>query len=310
MTDSPSLKKSLWFAVAALLLIIIPMLLGRFIGSGSRIILAIVYFLPTIAAILGIIAIVVAIHTLRRIKVESLPVKRNWIIWSLVLGGLTTLVGLFWIMGVVTLFYTKWPDENHPVGSWEIYHYGSIDSDERGYRSVVLPDSNLLTCGWRSCLDSLDQRIYDVVVLKTDLNGNEIWRKLIPERSKPVVAVGLNGDLLLAVKSQKPDSTYLNWIDISVYKLDLNGDELESRIYDFGGGEILYDLIPTADSNFLLLASTGKPENTLKRIKRTPDEPDSGKDDEDCACETQFRLRFTLVDDLHLASFGMDGECS
>lgn len=97
------------------------------------------------------------------------------------------------------------------------------------------------------------------MLLKTDSNGNELWRKKIKNMSHPyaqqgnVVLQDTISKKILIAGIKYTDNYYAGYTSDIVLIMDSLGAELEERNYINNGG--ISDLIQTKDSNFLIIGS-------------------------------------------------------
>lgn len=100
----------------------------------------------------------------------------------------------------------------------------------------------------------------NIYLARTDSDGNELWSRAFGGENNVLIASGVQtpdgGFLILATITYFPDSGD----DITLLKVDENGDEVWSRTWEEGTTNA-YDLILTSDGNYLIAGSYSPPDD-------------------------------------------------
>jgi len=126
-------------------------------------------------------------------------------------------------------------------GGWESINAISLGLDESGYIAVGHTTAN---------------QSFDLLILKLDENGNELWRKIY------------GGDGFDTAEALcKTDSGYMicgttssfgyGEDDIYLVNIDSSGDTLWTKTYGSTKSDLGRSIIPTSDGNFLITGATG-----------------------------------------------------
>ncbi len=135
----------------------------------------------------------------------------------------------------------------------EIFHkvYASNGKEEVGNSLVQLPDGGFAIVGDTRIPG--DANSSDILVLRTDANGNELWRQTYgtDDRDFGESIVHTDEGFFIAGKSTEPNSLII--YDIVLLKLDNNGDEIFTRrIGQEGVNETGADILVTQDNKLIL----------------------------------------------------------
>ncbi|QQS27740.1 MAG: T9SS type A sorting domain-containing protein [Sphingobacteriales bacterium] len=127
---------------------------------------------------------------------------------------------------------------------------------------VQTTDGNLTISGYTSGLETPG---YDALLLKTDLSGNQIWAKTYGENGN------LNNEWGYAIWHNEIENTYLlagqtnsfsldGNENISLIKVDSNGDEIWQKEYDFqNNNDAAWGIAPAIDGGYALFGYTTFP---------------------------------------------------
>jgi len=230
---APYANASFIIGIFALALSIFPI----FGGSLIAISFMVVFFITPIFAIsLGTLSVIFAFLSKKKLdqawnKTDQTLEKLGgrWkVVVGMILGFISILVGGF--IAAVFFYFTQemkaTPTE--PVGESQMYFYGDEEYNEVAIQTILLPDNTLLTKGHRyirHLTGSASQ-----VLLKTDLNGKEIWTKTY-EGSGGKVILASDETILLAYVID--DSVSTSGKKVEILKLSLDGDRLDSFEFDF-----------------------------------------------------------------------------
>ena len=192
---------------------------------------------------------------------------------SLARGAIMAKIGLF--VGIAALvigcliagayFYVLHKSKgspNEPIGNAQLYFYGDEDYREIATETLLLPDNTLLTIGTRS-RDEDSPRKWDMVLLKTSLDGEQIQYKVIPGASSVRGTTVNDSFVFICSTTDRFKGTSAEYPVIRLLKINLDCDSLNSHIYDLGGEARTADIIPSSDDGLLLLAriKEGKSES-------------------------------------------------
>lgn len=233
LKTAPYANTSLTTGILAFALSLFPM----FGGSLVAISFMIVFFIsPILAFSLGVLAVIFAFLAKKKLdqvwnKTDQTLEKfgGRWkIVIGMILGFISILVGGF--IAAVFLYFTQemkaTPTE--PVGESQMYFYGEEEYNEVAIYTILLPDSTLLTRGHRYIRHLTGSK--SQVLLKTDLEGKEIWTKLYDGRGGKIV---LAADQTILFAYIKDDRVSKSGKKVEILKMTLDGDSLDSREYHF-----------------------------------------------------------------------------
>lgn len=140
------------------------------------------------------------------------------------------------------------------------------DTDDSGVAIVPALDGNGYVIAGVAFDPSNGQRD-DLLLVKVDLEGQEIWRKVSGTAKNDVAQglVALSDGYVVASNSPVIDNSVINNMnDIVLYKVDASGDSIWTKVYGEGGViEEVNDLIKTSEGDLVL---TGTAENFDKLL--------------------------------------------
>jgi hypothetical protein len=100
----------------------------------------------------------------------------------------------------------------------------------------------------------------DVLVIKTDVEGNPVWTKTYPgvKNDNPRGAIALDDGSLVIVGSTESASPLLSkgLEDIFIMKVAGDGSAVWNHNYGMSGNDRAYDVVQTADRGFAIIGST------------------------------------------------------
>jgi len=171
---------------------------------------------------------------------------------GMIAGFIAVLLGIFY--SAVFLYFTKAMKApvSEPVGNVQIYYYGNNEYDEIAVKTILLPDSTLMTRGHRIPHDK-DSNKNALVLLKTGLDGQHIWEKAITGANGRLT-VTLNNDILFCYTRPNPNGDQLTTTLETLYLL-LDGDSLRSRSYTLGNNATVTECIQTNDGNCIIVGT-------------------------------------------------------
>jgi len=250
---APHANSSLITGIIAFALSLFPM----FGGSLVAVSFMIVFFItPILAFSLGTLAVIFAFLSKRVLNqswsetdqtLEKL--SGRWkVIVGMILGIVSILVGGF--IAAVFFYFTQsmkaTPTE--PVGESQMFFYGDEEYNEISTSTILLPDSTLLTKGHRYIRHLSGSR--SNVLLKTDLNGKEIWFKPYLG-ANGIITLAADNTLLFAYMMVNINIESDNKVEI--IKLSLDGDSLDSRSYEFDCERSTIQLFKSVDDGMCLM---------------------------------------------------------
>ncbi|MDP8241305.1 MAG: hypothetical protein P9X24_19635 [Candidatus Hatepunaea meridiana] len=208
--------------------------------------------IPITGAALGLLAIVYYSRAKKYLKRRSIARGIGFARIGLITGIIALIIGSAISGAFVYIYYESKDSPNEPIGSVQLYFYGDEEYREVATETLLLPDNTLLTIGTRRNYKDSSKK-WDMVLLKTSLQGEQIWHKVIPNASSvkgavindSVVFISSTTDMFNDANTDNP-VTYL-------LKINLDGDSLDSRIYDLGGESRTKDIISTVDGNSIIL---------------------------------------------------------
>jgi len=217
----------------------------------------IVYFIvPIFAFTVGVLAVIFSFLAKNKLnkawnKTDHTLEKMSgrWkVVVGMILGFISILVGGF--IAAVFFYFTQemkaTPTE--PIGESQMYFYGEEEYNEISTQTILLPDSTLLTKGHRYIRHLTGSR--SSVLLKTDLNGKEIWFRPFSGKNG-IIAKAADNTLLFAYMMENINVTSDNVIRIQ--KLSLEGDSLDSRNYKFNCDRTTIQLFKAVDQKMCLM---------------------------------------------------------
>ena len=213
------------------------------------------FLVPTIGVIFGIAAIVGFIRAKKYSKRQSLASGKGFAWAGLIFGIIGVLTGSTFSISYVMIANEKKGPPNHPVGDAKVFFYGDENHRETATGTILLPDETILTTGSRSTSrDQSGNRIWDTILLKTDLEGKQIWLKILEDRYSGRAVINSDDDILLSVRSKRFSNRADKYPSLGIIKLNLEGDSLDGRIYDFGDTIKAPRIVSLADKKSLIYA--------------------------------------------------------
>jgi hypothetical protein len=167
------------------------------------------------------------------------------------------------VAGVPTLDYDVFlmKTQADTVAWWNTYG-GSFFDD--GYGIAEIPGQGLLLAGVTN--DTTGNGDYDVLVIRTDFEGNEIWNK---KHGSPAAETGFsiapcaNGNFTIAGKSEylTPESE-----DVLLYKITPGGNILSWRTFAKPGLETARSVHELSDGSFILAGDVRAGEGAQRNV--------------------------------------------
>ena len=134
--------------------------------------------------------------------------------------------------------------------------FGGIDKD-RGYSVQQTQDGGYIITGWKQSLENEGfEEDYDIYLIKTDGNGNELWTNLfgeesINERGISVKQTNDNGFVIVGYNDFDEVEE-----DIYFLKTDENGNEQWTQTFGGEGYEIGNSVQQTTDGGYIIVGLT------------------------------------------------------
>jgi hypothetical protein len=139
---------------------------------------------------------------------------------------------------------------------WNRNHGGS--GDQKAYAVQQTTDGGYFLAGYT---DPFENLMLDILLLKVDINGNEIWRKTFGGSNWDNAYSGqltADGGYILAGYTK----SYGNGEeDVWVLKTDPNGNEVWSRTFGGTGKDVAYSVQQTRDGGYILGGLTNSKGN-------------------------------------------------
>jgi len=130
--------------------------------------------------------------------------------------------------------------------------FGGSESDE-GFSVEETTDSGFIIAGYTYSYGNGGQDLY---LIKTDMNGNELWSRTFGESNNDVgVSVAETDDggfIITGSTSSYGNGSY----DVYLLKTDMNGNELWSRTFGGIGSDYGNSVEETTDGGFIITGST------------------------------------------------------
>jgi TolB-like protein len=133
--------------------------------------------------------------------------------------------------------------------------YGGID-DDVAYSVQQTSDGGYIVAGWTTSFGAGGE---DILLIKTDANGNIIWAKTYGGTSNDIV--------LVSSVQQTSDGGYIvagltwsfsaSWPDILLIKTDANGNVQWAKTYGGTGDDWAYSVQQTSDGGYIVAGWTG-----------------------------------------------------
>lgn len=166
------------------------------------------------------------------------------------------LTGVFIVVGFIYFVKALKPLPNHPAGDAQLYFYGEKNIPERAVSTILLPDSTLMTLGWRERYNPNSQlNEYDAVLLKTDLRGRQLRYKIIPNSLGTHLVLTRNDEILaLMIEGFSPEDDK-SGCGLSIYRFSPQADSIDYRNHDFGFPISIIDFTATSDGCVMFLGS-------------------------------------------------------
>jgi len=222
-------------------------------GVGQALLLSLL--VPVIGAVVAVIGLVKAEKARRRLKAEQAVKGFGVVYTSLVSGVLLSLVGLIFTGATVWFVVSDIPKPNHPFGKTEISYYGQPDYNETALTTILLPDSTFLMGASRGLINANDN-LWDGILLKTNLDGKEIFTKVIPGSQRPKLTVTSDGVILAAMLGAEIEENGSRINLVEMQKLTLNCDSLTSRVYAIGKEPNVSEIRTLRDGNCIVMGAT------------------------------------------------------
>ncbi|MCG2761190.1 MAG: T9SS type A sorting domain-containing protein [Candidatus Delongbacteria bacterium] len=130
--------------------------------------------------------------------------------------------------------------------------FGSNNYNEAGYY-LLRKDNNLYIAGYT---DSLGSGVKDIWIIKTDINGNEIWSRTYGGVENDIaytIEKTLDGCLIIAGTTE---SYGAGGIDAWLIKTDLDGNELWNKTFGGSGNDELRSVQQALDGGYILAGYT------------------------------------------------------
>lgn len=249
---APGVISSLLLSLAGLTCVVFP-----FLGSNLVYLSFLVVFLviPGLGIVISIAALVLGIKLRRMIKRsrnefdETLEVLGGgkFALSVIIIATVSLLSGMFVIAGFIYFAIDVKAPPTEPVGDVAVFFFGNPDLDETAVQSVILPDSTLLTTGFYQSREP-GAGFSGLFLLKTTLEGKEVWRKNYSGWNSRLT-VSENNVLLAYFHTveSNPDSATL-----SISRLNSSGEKTDSVSHAMGGSATLAVFMPSEGSEFYL----------------------------------------------------------
>ncbi len=145
---------------------------------------------------------------------------------------------------------------------WESNYAGNLGRNDEATGLVELPDGSLIVSGFttNNFIPVTGEYTEDVLVIKTDKNGNQQWVKtfgdpLFKEKGN-AIALAQNGDLLIAGEHREQQAAPGDF-DFYALRIDDEGTKIWSQTYGFSGlDDAARAVVATADGHFVLAGRT------------------------------------------------------
>ncbi len=148
--------------------------------------------------------------------------------------------------------------------------FKSSPYDQEGQDILPTADGGYLICGYTTNSTIND---CDVLLIKSDWFGNELWRKTFggakPDFPYHMLATSDGNYFLVGYSQSYGGGDY----DILLLKVSPNGDLLWQKTYGGNGNDLARDIIATSDGNYMIVGwskAAGQPDNNANLIKIDP----------------------------------------
>ena len=142
---------------------------------------------------------------------------------------------------------------------WSKLHNGA--DDDYAHSMVRTPDGGYLVTGYTNTTRDIDN--LDMLILKLDANGNELWRKIIAEEGVEAALgawANTDGTLMVAGYSSSSsinDATFNKGSDDAILmKLQSDGTVIWTKSYGGNDQDYLTSITTTADGGYALVGGT------------------------------------------------------
>ncbi|MCF8463437.1 MAG: T9SS type A sorting domain-containing protein [Flavobacteriales bacterium] len=129
--------------------------------------------------------------------------------------------------------------------------YGG-DSYDVGKQVIQMPDNGYLIAG---ATGSFEQTSGQIMLIRTDLNGYEEWRKFYGDEyaeQAESMAIGPDGNIVVAGLSERTGLAYQAYL----LKLSIDGDTIWTRHYGGTNWDLAHQVLPMADGGYALFGQT------------------------------------------------------
>ncbi len=145
---------------------------------------------------------------------------------------------------------------------WQTSYGGVLNKDDEATGLVELADGSLVLTGFTTnyYIQVTEEYTEDILVLKTDKNGNQQWAKTYGEQTFKergnAIALASNGDVVVA-GSHREQTAMPGDVDFYAVRVAPDGTELWHNTYGFSGlDDNAKAIAPTMDGNFVLAGRT------------------------------------------------------
>ena len=214
------------------------------------------FVIPLAGAIAGFIAIIFYNRTRKYLKRRNLARGKRLAKIGLISGIIALIFGCGIAGSFTYINLASKSPPNQPIGRANLYFYGDEDYYEIAVNTILLPDSTLLTVGARKLYDkSISPVHWDVVMLKTTLAGKQVWYRVIPEAGSVGAAINDDRSFLICFNSRRYQTDNVDHPATCILKMSLDGDSLDSGIFDLGGKVSSPSLTRLTDGNHIFLGN-------------------------------------------------------
>lgn len=205
--------------------------------------------LPGLGVISGFIALYVYFKYRRDAKKDGQPPRsRVFALTGLVTSIIAVLFGLYCEAFFIVLAIDLKPVPNDFVGTVELYTYSEDGFSIFPFRSMLLPDGNVVTLAQKKGFPSNGNDSGSLQIICTNQQCEKNWDMTFEENTG-LATIDRSGNILLCTWSRD------NEFEVGLYKLSSEGEILDSDKFELETKGSIIDVFETVDSNYIIVRS-------------------------------------------------------